>query len=211
MPKPFKRAPESERRRELVEATLDCIAELGIQATSLRAVAAKAGVTNGLIRHHFVNKANLIVAAYRRATEMMMAPAMAVLTSSEGSPHQRLASLVRVTLGNEETDYRLLALWATFISQSPVDPMIAAVRDENYDILRQATEQLIAEVFKAEDRRFTASDVARATIEVHALLDGFWIAVCLETERSKTRGLAQLGLDAVAKILAIRLADDSTA
>ncbi|KSV76077.1 hypothetical protein N185_16645 [Sinorhizobium sp. GW3] len=141
---------------------------------------------------------------------MMTAPIMAVLASDEGSPHKRLESLVKATLDNAETDDRLLALWATFISQSPVDPMIAAVRDETYDALRRATEQLISDVFEAEGRQFTADDVANGAIEMHAVLDGFWIAVCLETDRSKAKRLTQLGLDSVAKILAIRMLDDKT-
>ncbi len=81
----FKRAPESERRRELIEATLECISEVGIQATTVRAVAARAGVTNGLIRHHFENKANLIVEAYRRTMELITASSMAILEGREGN------------------------------------------------------------------------------------------------------------------------------
>ena len=49
----FRRAPDFDRRTDMIEATLDCIADLGIQATTVRAVAARAGVSNGLIRHHF--------------------------------------------------------------------------------------------------------------------------------------------------------------
>ena len=52
----FRRAPDFDRRTDMIEATLDCIADLGIQATTVRAVAARAGVSNGLIRHHFTSK-----------------------------------------------------------------------------------------------------------------------------------------------------------
>lgn len=79
----FKRAPENERRRELIEATLESISEVGIQATTVRAVAARAGVTNGLIRHHFENKANLIIEAYRRTMELITASSMEILESGE--------------------------------------------------------------------------------------------------------------------------------
>lgn len=201
-----RRAPEEERRRELIDATLECIAELGIQATSLRTVAARAGVTNGLIRHHFENKANLIVAAYQRATALISGPGLAVLEKAEGTPAERLSLLVKTLLGAEETDYRHLALWATFISQSPVDPMIAAVREESYDSLRQATERLIGELLTAEGRACSAGDLEQATLETHAVLDGFWIAACLEPDRQKAKSLPSIALGAIGKVLGVPLA-----
>ncbi len=82
----FRRAPDFDRRTDMIEATLDCIADLGIQATTVRAVAARAGVSNGLIRHHFTSKANLIAAAYRRMIEMMTVPALSILESDGGTP-----------------------------------------------------------------------------------------------------------------------------
>ncbi|VEG39527.1 TetR family transcriptional regulator [Mycolicibacterium flavescens] len=43
-------------------AALKCFAARGSSATSLRAVAAEAGVSPGLVQHHFATKANLIKA-----------------------------------------------------------------------------------------------------------------------------------------------------
>jgi AcrR family transcriptional regulator len=44
------------------EAALKCFAARGTSATSLRSVAAEAGVSLGLVQHHFATKANLIKA-----------------------------------------------------------------------------------------------------------------------------------------------------
>ncbi|UUO03253.1 TetR/AcrR family transcriptional regulator [Mycolicibacterium novocastrense] len=44
------------------DAALQCFAARGTSATSLRAVAAEAGVSLGLVQHHFETKANLIKA-----------------------------------------------------------------------------------------------------------------------------------------------------
>nr|WP_090340447.1 TetR/AcrR family transcriptional regulator [Mycolicibacterium malmesburyense] len=51
--------PSVERIRD---AALKCFAARGTSATSLRAVAAEAGVSLGLVQHHFDTKANLIKA-----------------------------------------------------------------------------------------------------------------------------------------------------
>nr|WP_231976646.1 TetR/AcrR family transcriptional regulator [Mycobacterium sp. E740] len=53
------RRPSIERIRE---AALRCFAARGAAATSLRSVAAEAGVSLGLVQHHFATKANLIKA-----------------------------------------------------------------------------------------------------------------------------------------------------
>ena len=43
--RPYRREGEGARRAALVRATLDCIAEGGPQAATVRAIALKAGVT----------------------------------------------------------------------------------------------------------------------------------------------------------------------
>ncbi len=206
MPHPPRPAPETERRSApdaLVEATLDCIAERGIQATTVRAVAARAGVTNGLIRHHFASKANLIVAAYRRTMELITASSMAVLAARDGEPRERLVRFVAATLEGQASEYRMLSLWATFVSQSRVDPAIAAVRDESYVRLRRATEPLIADVFAAAGRPRPPAEVERMAVAVHAVLDGLWIEAGLN--RDNLRSLVELGVEMIEKIMEIAL------
>ena len=60
----FRREGEAQRREDLVAAALDCIAEGGPLGATVRAIAERAGVTPGLIRHYFNTKEDLISAAY---------------------------------------------------------------------------------------------------------------------------------------------------
>ncbi|WP_370646955.1 TetR/AcrR family transcriptional regulator [Mycobacterium sp. IDR2000157661] len=53
------------------DAALKCFADRGTAATSLRTVAAEAGVSLGLVQHHFVTKANLIKAVDDHVLEVM--------------------------------------------------------------------------------------------------------------------------------------------
>lgn len=53
------------------DAALKCFASKGASATSLRAVAAEAKVSLGLVQHHFVTKANLIRAVDDHVLEVM--------------------------------------------------------------------------------------------------------------------------------------------
>jgi AcrR family transcriptional regulator len=61
------RTPQSERRARtiarLLDATIDSLAEVGYAGTNARAVAKRAGVSQGAATYHFPSRADLIVAA----------------------------------------------------------------------------------------------------------------------------------------------------
>jgi AcrR family transcriptional regulator len=53
----------AETRAKLLDATIDCIAEIGYAATTGREVAMRAGVSRGAQTHHFPRRMDLIVSA----------------------------------------------------------------------------------------------------------------------------------------------------
>ena len=59
----FRREPAEQRKDDLIQATLSLIAEQGVRAATVRAIAKRADVTQGLIRHYFSTKHDLILAA----------------------------------------------------------------------------------------------------------------------------------------------------
>ena len=75
----FRREGEERRRQDLIEATLDCVAEKGLKGATVRAIALRAGVTAGLIRHYFPGKEDLLQAAYSTLMGRMTEQAKAAL------------------------------------------------------------------------------------------------------------------------------------
>ncbi len=67
------RTPQAERtaamRRRLLEATVECLVELGWSGTSTTVVSQRAGVSRGAQLHHFPTKQALVVAAVEHLTE----------------------------------------------------------------------------------------------------------------------------------------------
>lgn len=61
------RQPKQDRsratRQRLLEATIDCLAEIGWGATTVAVVAEQAGVSRGAAQHHFPTREDLITAA----------------------------------------------------------------------------------------------------------------------------------------------------
>jgi AcrR family transcriptional regulator len=67
------RTPQGERtramRQRLMEATVDCLVELGWAGTTTTVVSQRAGVSRGAQLHHFPTKYDLVVAAVGHLTE----------------------------------------------------------------------------------------------------------------------------------------------
>src|SRR6202165_2143557 len=56
---------EEARRVQLVEVTIDSLAEVGYVGTTLAEIAGRAGVSPGLVAHYFDDKDGLLDAAFR--------------------------------------------------------------------------------------------------------------------------------------------------
>lgn len=69
-PKAYTRRTQEERsattRAALLDATIDCLIELGYERTTTAAVAERAGVSRGAHLHHFQTRAALVAAALAR-------------------------------------------------------------------------------------------------------------------------------------------------
>jgi AcrR family transcriptional regulator len=70
------REPRQERsrttRRRLVEAAVDCIAELGWHRTTVAVIAERAGVSRGAAQHHFPTREELVAAAVEHMGEVQI-------------------------------------------------------------------------------------------------------------------------------------------
>ena len=63
------RKSQSERREEIIGATLELLGEYGLEGTTISRIAATVGLTPGALYRHFESRAALLDAANRRASE----------------------------------------------------------------------------------------------------------------------------------------------
>ncbi|MFP6686165.1 MAG: TetR/AcrR family transcriptional regulator [Polyangiaceae bacterium] len=73
----------------LLDATIECLVELGFEGTSTPEICRRAGVSRGAQLHHFPTKAELLVAAVEHLCERRHAEFRA-LVEARDSPSQRL-------------------------------------------------------------------------------------------------------------------------
>lgn len=140
-------------------AALDLIAEGGPTAATVRAIADRAGVTPGLIRHYFSSKEHLTQEAYRFMMQQMQADNAAVLDAAPADPSARLAAFVAAALRPVMTP-RQLGLWAGFIHQVQHDPDMAVIHAETYLGYRDLLESLIAALGPNDPTRLRSLAIA---------------------------------------------------
>ncbi|HLP68800.1 MAG TPA: TetR family transcriptional regulator C-terminal domain-containing protein [Rhizobium sp.] len=197
----FHRAGEAERRKALIRATLDCISEYGLEGATVRQIAARAGVTGGLIRHYFSGKDQMLEAAYREIMDTMSSAAFHALEHAGDDPRARLHDFIVANLTPPVTDPRTMSLWAAFISHVRVDPGFAKIQRENYLAYLAVLQQLV-EKFLADAGRPAPADTCRKlAIAINGMIDGLWLEGSLADDLFEDDPLPGIALAAVELLL----------
>ena len=201
----FTREPAQDRRDALIAATVALIAERGIDAATVRAIAERANVTQGLIRHYFESKEELLNAAY--AAHMSALTAQTGAGVRAGDARMRLREFVAASLNPPVASAEAVTLWAGFITLIRRDARMRATHESSYRAFRDIIEGMIAEVFNDLDRPHTPAELRRLAIACNAVIDGLWLEGGALPDAFVPGELAQIGQASVGAILNISLTD----
>lgn len=178
LPSPkHQRVTQEVRREALIRATLDCLAEAGSDGASVRRIAAKAGVSIGLINHYFSGIEALVAEAYRLLATELLARIEKAVDDAGPEPRMRISAFFRQSFAPPNLDYKVLHVWIAFWSMTRRSPEVQGVHDETYGAYRLVLEGLIGEL-KREAVHDEIS-VRLAAIGLSALIDGLWLEWCL--------------------------------
>lgn len=205
--RPFQRAGEEARRAALIAATLDLIAEGGPEAATVRAIAARADVTPGLIRHYFATKEDLVAAAHEALMTGLTDSAAARLDELPNDPRARLRGFIVASVSPPVTDTRAMALWAASMQLVPRDRAMRRVHEATYLAFRDRLAGLIADALRAAGRAADPATVRAHAIAGNALLDGLWIEAAAIPDHFSDTDLPGLALSAFSRLLDLALED----
>ncbi|MCX6405800.1 MAG: TetR/AcrR family transcriptional regulator [Propionibacteriales bacterium] len=177
------RTPQAERtaamRLRLMEATVECLVELGWSGTSTTVVSQRAGVSRGAQLHHFPSKQALVVGAVEHLTERRrhaMADAVRTL------PDVGRTRAVLDVLAEQFTSpvfFAALELWVA----ARTDPdLLEAVAPLERRVGRE-THAYAVELLDVDERRGRNRELVQATLD---LLRGLGLAGTL-TDDSRRR------------------------
>jgi AcrR family transcriptional regulator len=198
----FIRQDEDRRRADLIAAAVVLISEGGPAAATVRAIADRAGVTPGLIRHYFATKEALTRAAYSHVMDAMTEASLRVVTEAPARPEARLAVFVTSSLRPPVVDAAAMGLWAGFLHQMRRDPDMRAAHEASYLHYRDLLQGLIADLPRAADAARLRADA----IACNAVIDGLWLEGSALPDAFGAGELERIGLASVGAILGLDLA-----
>ena len=190
----FERQLPQRRRLELIEATIECLKRYGHEGLSIRTISAQAGVSVGLINHHFPNKDQLIAAAYRHFNDELVAGLKAAVERADASPRAQLRAFLKASFSPPNLDPNVLAVWVVFWGMYRHSALIRRVQRESYRrYVRLLYAMLSARLPRSAAARAPRArrgamrlDLRLAAIGLTALLDGLWLEWCLEPRAFRT-------------------------
>ena len=200
--KPYRREAEDKRRLALIEATLALVSEGGAATATVRAIAARAGVTPGLIRHYFGTKEELIADSYRHLMINMTSDTAGVLTSAPREPSARLVAFVAATLRPPVLDREAVVRWAAFIQETRNSPVMLDIHRQTYLAFRDQLQGLIAALPNAPAN---PDDQRRLAIACNAVIDGLWLEGSTLPDAFAKGEVVRIGVRAVGAILGVDL------
>jgi AcrR family transcriptional regulator len=176
----FERKLPDDRRKILIEATLKCLSEEGQEGMSVRKISAAAGISIGLISHHYKSKEHLVAQAYESLTLSLLDLARDAVSEAGPDPRARLSAMIRSLLSPPLFEPGTLRCWLVFWGMMKKDNIFRSVHDSTYGEYRLFVEDLLACL--AADRAIPLLDIRLAAIGLLALVDGLWIESCLNDE-----------------------------
>ena len=168
---PLRDEGEEARRTQLVDVTIDSLAEVGYVGTTLAEIARRAGVSPGLVAHYFGDKDGLLEAAFRTLARSLAVRVRARLALAH-TPRGRVQAVIDTNLAPEEFDKRSgtawLAFWGQVLHVAGLKRVQTAYQKRMLSNLRSDLRQMIP---GAEARTLAAM--------IAAMIDGVWLRAAL--------------------------------
>jgi betaine-aldehyde dehydrogenase len=203
--------PELEdfRRVQLVEVTIDSLAEVGYVGSTLAQIASRADVSPGLVAHYFDDKDGLLEAAFRTLSRRLFEQMDARMRQSR-TPRGRIQAIIDINLGPQEFTQRTGSAWLAFWGQVPHVEGLKRVQNAYQKRMVSNLRYALVRLLPVVEARSLAATIA-------AMIDGVWLRAALsnwaEADSESARALLTAFVDARLKESArdARGADDRAA
>jgi TetR/AcrR family transcriptional regulator, transcriptional repressor of bet genes len=162
-----------ERRRRIAEVTVDVIAREGLEAATIRRIAAELGGPTKIITHYFADKQELLVWAYRSLAEQSQRYLTEVIARD---PTDIVGALMAMT-AVDESQTLLWRVYIAFWDRAARDPFFAELQRTQIDLALKR----IAEIIRA--RNGEREDVESVSQRLNALVQGISLLALAEKDR----------------------------
>jgi AcrR family transcriptional regulator len=183
------RVPQEERSRamraRLMDATIECLVEVGFGGTSTTLISERAGVSRGAQLHHFPTKNDLVVAAVAHLTEVRGAELEAAAAAVP--PAHRTRDVLRM-LGDHFASPVFIAALELWVAARTDRSLLAAVEPLERKVGRE-THRMTVELLGADESKPGVRELVQATLD---LVRGLGLAATISDDtRRRNRILDQ--------------------
>ena len=167
---------EEERRRSLINATVDAIHERGYSDVTMAQIAKRAGVSGGLVHHYFGSKDQLLAATMRHLLTELNREIRSGLAAAT-TPRARISAIIAGNFAVDQFQPAVIAAWLAFYVQSRTTM-------SNRRLLKIYAARLASNL-TYNLRAFLPQEEARRLAEGTAsMIDGVWIRQALSDSKT---------------------------
>jgi TetR/AcrR family transcriptional regulator, transcriptional repressor of bet genes len=163
------------RRAQIEEAACRCLARGGFRDFTVDKITAEAGVSRGLILHHFGSMEGLLVAVYGRMYDDWLR-----VLGNPAAGAVPLEAILEALFSPEAFGRDASRAWIAVWDLIPGHPVLQAAHRAQYDRFRARLAGALAQVAARNGREADAPALAAALI---CLLDGFSLQRGLDPDR----------------------------
>jgi len=125
-PPPARTQSRDARRAQVIEATIQSLAERGFSRTTVTDVAARAGISHGLVLFHFQSKDNLLAETLDFLAEEYRLNWQAALAEAGLAPESQILALIKADFADAICTPARLSAWCAFWGESQSRPLYQA-------------------------------------------------------------------------------------
>ena len=185
--------PKAERRQQLIDATIRCIAQHGLSAVTMQMVTRDAGLSVGIANLHFESKDNLLKETLRYVAEEYHNGQIDIMEGAEiPDLGERLDALLDFQLGRGVTQRQKMSVWFAYYGEAGARPVYQKIVSTVDKLAAQKLETLFASIIS--DGGYQGVDARELATGYSALIDGLHLGLLVtprELSKRRARSVAR--------------------
>jgi len=185
------------REQQLINATLESVAQYGLQNTTIVTISKIAGLSSGIISHYFGGKQGLIEATVKHLLEQLKIALLERVSQKNLEPSTRLKMIIEANFTPLQRSIPATKTWLSFWAQSMHDPGLARLQHIN-------SKRLYSNLLFSFKQLLNSDSALIAAKQSAAMIDGFWLRSALslkpDEEFSQAEQLCKSFIDVQIKL-----------
>jgi TetR/AcrR family transcriptional repressor of bet genes len=185
------------RRQMLIDATTRSIAKYGYPGTTIERICDEAGVSRGLINHHFGSKDELILQSYRKLCDEWTYYTKDMLDGTL-EPEEALRAAIAMNFNTAMFKQEYLSIWLGFWS---VIPKSAELKRLDRALYKADVNKIQTLFERLAAKRGSKIDARLQAIGLLGLMDGLWLQWSLDPKYFSVDEAKAVCLGSIAHLL----------